>query len=77
MSIIRVHLTCMCNHLLCNKVLLTQVLKYVFTLGKWSGMGIKAEKFIYLKETSNCTDKSFREIWEPFYANYHGFEKCP
>ena len=54
-----------------------KVLKYVSTLGKWSGMGIKAEKFIYLKETSNCTDKSFWEIWEPFYANYHGFEKCP
>ena len=51
--------------------------KYRIDLGTQAMFGITAEKYIYLKETSQCTDKSFWEIWEPYYANYPGFEKCP
>ena len=54
-----------------------KVLRYVSPLRKWAMMGITAEKFVYLKETSQCSDESFWEIWEPRYANYPGFEECP
>ena len=54
-----------------------KMLTHKTKLGRQSMMGITGEKYIYLKETSQCTDKSFWEIWEPFYANYPGFEKCP
>ena len=54
-----------------------KILTYVTQMGKMSMMGIKAEKFDYLKDTSQCVDKSFWEIWEPVYVNYPGFEKCP
>ena len=53
-----------------------KMLEFETKLGTWSGLTIKAEKFIYLKETSKCTDQSFWEMWEPAYAN-KVFEKCP
>ena len=53
------------------------VLKYEMNMGHWALQSIKAEKFLYLKETSGCTDLSFWEQWEPAYAGYAGFATCP
>ena len=53
------------------------VLKHEMKMGHWALLSIKSEKFIYLKETSRCTELSFWEQWEPVYAGYSGFATCP
>ena len=53
------------------------VLKHKGKMGHWALLSIKAEKFVYLKEGSGCTDLSFWEMWEPTYSAYSGFDNCP
>ena len=53
------------------------VLKYETSLGTWAMISIKGEKFVYLPETSGCTDNSFWHLWETNYSHYSGFDKCP
>ena len=37
----------------------------------------RGQKFVYLPETSECTDLSFWKLWESHYSHYSGFDKCP
>ena len=53
------------------------VLRHYAKMGYWAVLNLKTEKFIYLKETSQCVDDSFWKLWEPFYSHYSGFENCP
>ena len=52
-------------------------LKYNSPTGHWIMLSIKSEKFVYLKETSGCTDLSFWELWEPYYSSHPSFKNCP
>ena len=52
-------------------------LQHKTKMGFWAVLSIKAEKFIYLKETSGCTDFSFWDQWEPIYSDFPGFDNCP
>ena len=54
-----------------------EVIKHGTYLGHNVRFGLKSEKFVYLKEKSGCVDKSFWELWEPFYNNHENFEDCP
>lgn len=48
-------------------------------IGHWSIMSINAERFVYLPETSGCVDKSFWEMFEPYYyqkINENCTNKC-
>ena len=53
-----------------------KTLQHTTKMGFWAVLSIKAEKFIYLKETSGCTDLSFWDQWEPIYSDFPGFENC-
>ena len=53
------------------------MLQYDAKMGHWIMLSLKAEKFVYLKETSNCTELTFWEQWEPIFSNWKGFDDCP
>ena len=59
-----------------NKYMNGKVILHFSYLGKNVRFGLKSEKFIYLKEKSGCIDKSFWELWEPFYFNHENFRNC-
>ena len=59
-----------------NKYMNGKVILHFSYLGKNVRFGLKSEKFIYLKEKSGCIDKSFWELWEPFYFNHENFKNC-
>ena len=52
------------------------VIRHLTYLGDNVRFGIKSEKFVYLKEKSGCVDKSFWELWEPFYHNHENLKNC-
>ena len=54
-----------------------KMLKLTTTMGKWIFMAIRGEKFKYIQEGTGCIEKSFWNLYEPFYANHSGFEECP
>ena len=54
-----------------------KVLKRKHKLGDWAALSIRGQKFVYLPETSECTDLSFWKLWESHYSHYSGFDKCP
>ena len=59
-----------------NKYMNGEVVTHFSYLGHNVRFGLKSEKFVYLKEKSGCVEKSFWELWAPFYYNHENFKNC-